>query len=195
MGVTLRRLRLDDGPQVLAWRQSDAVAPYMYSDHAITQSEHEAWLARAVTEEDRRFWIIELDGLGVGLANLARIDPVNARCDWAYYLADPATRGRGVGATVEYLVLCYVFERLKLHRLWCEVFVENEAVWRMHESFGFKREAYFRDFVRKGGRFRDVVGLAMLSTDWPAARSAASARLAEKGVDTNRLDAVLAGLV
>jgi UDP-4-amino-4,6-dideoxy-N-acetyl-beta-L-altrosamine N-acetyltransferase len=194
MAVTLRPLTADDGGCVLAWRNSEAVAPYMYSEHVITAEEHAAWLARALEGGDRRFWIIALDGAGVGLANLVRIDAANSKCEWAYYLADPATRGRGVGAVVEYLVLSFVFERLGLNRLWCEVLADNEAVWKTHEGFGFRREALFRDHVRKGGLFRDVVGLGMLAADWPAARATARERLAAKGVDLAALEGVLEGM-
>lgn len=199
MTVTLRPLAAGDGARVLGWRNSEAVAPYMYSEHQITAAEHAGWLARALEEGaradgDRRFWIIELDGAGVGLANLARIDRANSKCEWAYYLADPATRGRGVGSVVEFLVLGFVFERLGLNRLWCEVLVENEAVWGLHERFGFVREALLRAHVKKAGVFRDVVGLGMLSADWPAAKAAALARLAGKGVDQDALAAALSAM-
>lgn len=194
MAVTLRPLTAADGETVLGWRNSAAVAPYMYSEHEITPAEHAAWLGRALEGGDRRFWIIALDGAPVGLANLARIDAANAKCEWAYYLADPATRGRGVGSVVEWLVLGFVFERLGLNRLWCEVLVENAAVWALHERFGFVREALLRAHVRKAGVFRDVVGLGMLSADWPAARAAALARLAQKGVGEGELTAALAAM-
>lgn len=194
MAVSLRPLRAGDGDTVLAWRNSEAVAPYMYSEHAITPQEHAGWLRRALEGGDRAFWIIELDGAGVGLANLVKIDRDNSKCEWAYYLADPATRGRGVGAVVEYLVLSFVFERLGLNRLWCEVFLDNEAVWKTHEGFGFRREALFREHVRKGGVFRDVVGLGMLKADWPAGRAAARERLGARGVDLAALEEVLAGM-
>ena len=92
---------------------------------------------------------------------------------------------------VEYLVLSFVFERLGLNRLWCEVFLDNEAVWKTHEGFGFRREALLRDHVRKSGVFRDVVGLGMLKADWPAAKVAARERLAAKGVDLAALENAL----
>ena len=111
-----------------------------------------------------------MDGGLVGLANLARIDPAARRCEWAYYLGEASTRGRGVGSQVEYIVLRHVFEDLGLNKLWCEVLVENEAVWKLHGSFGFVREALFRDHVQKAGRFQDVVGLGMLKADWDGAR-------------------------
>jgi UDP-4-amino-4,6-dideoxy-N-acetyl-beta-L-altrosamine N-acetyltransferase len=181
MSVTLRPLRRDDGDRVLQWRNSDAVAPYMYSDRQITAAEHAGWLEAALTAADRCYWIIALDGLPVGLANLARIDLQNRRCEWAYYLADPAVRGRGVGQAVEFAVLAHVFETRGLNKLWCEVFLDNTTVWQLHERFGFVREALFRSHVFRDGRPRDVVGLGMLASEWPQARAAALQRFADKG--------------
>jgi UDP-4-amino-4,6-dideoxy-N-acetyl-beta-L-altrosamine N-acetyltransferase len=182
MGVGLRRLRAQDGDQVLAWRNSPEVAAFMYTDRRIGPDEHAAWLSRALDADDRRYWVIELDGSGVGVANLARIDRANHRCEWAFYLADPATRGRGVGACVEYAVLEHVFAPpLELNKLWCEVLIDNTSVWRLHERFGFQREALFRDHVWKGGRFHDVVGLGLLAADWREARAACADRLRATG--------------
>jgi UDP-4-amino-4,6-dideoxy-N-acetyl-beta-L-altrosamine N-acetyltransferase len=119
----------------------------------------------------------------VGLVNLYDIVEADRRSSWAYYLADPAVRGKGVGAFVEYCMLEYVFGRMGLHKLWCEVLIENEAVWKLHESFGFVREALFRAHVWKAGEPRDVVGLGVLAADWARQRPVSAARLAEKGFD------------
>jgi UDP-4-amino-4,6-dideoxy-N-acetyl-beta-L-altrosamine N-acetyltransferase len=180
MSVRLRALAAADSERVLAWRNSPEVAAYMYTDHEITPDEHARWFARGLQGGDRRYWIIELDGAPVGLANLTRIDPANSRCDWAFYLADPAVRGRGVGAAVEYLVLGHVFERLQLNKLWCEVLVGNAAVVKLHERFGFVREALFRNHVLKAGHYHDVTGLGLLAREWPAAKAKAEAQLAAR---------------
>jgi UDP-4-amino-4,6-dideoxy-N-acetyl-beta-L-altrosamine N-acetyltransferase len=187
MSVFLRPLQRRDGDRVLAWRNSPEVAAYMYSDHKITADEHALWLRRALSMQDRRFWIIALDDAPVGLVNLANIDEAAKKCDWAYYLGDPSTRGRGVGAQVEYIVLQHVFGEMGLNKLWCEVLIENEAVWRLHESFGFVREALFRRHVFKGGVFRDVVGLGLLAADWALVRPACEDRLIVKGIDLTTL--------
>jgi UDP-4-amino-4,6-dideoxy-N-acetyl-beta-L-altrosamine N-acetyltransferase len=183
MTVRLRQIIPDDGARVLAWRNSPEVSAYMYSDHQIGQAEHDRWFSAALTAPDRRYWIIEMDGAPVGLANLARIDLANRRCEWAYYLGEASTRGRGLGSRIEYIVLRHVFETLGLNKLWCEVLLDNEGVWKLHESFGFVREALYRQHVFKDGRFQDVVGLGMLSSDWAAAKPAIEARLRDKGHD------------
>lgn len=179
----LRPVTQADADRMLAWRNQPDVAQWMYSDHVITPDEHEAFMARALGDPTRRYWIIELDGEPVGLANLAEISQNDRKASWAFYLADPATRGKGLGAFVEVFVLDFAFRRLGLDKLCCEVLIENEAVWKTHESFGFVREALYRAHVWKAGVPRDVVGLGLLADEWEAVRPASVARLRAKGFE------------
>ena len=94
---------------------------------------------------------------------------------------DPSVRGRGVGAYVEYFVIEHVFGELGLNKLCCEVLVDNEAVWKMHEAFGFTREALFREHIWKDGEATDVVALGLLAGDWAKIREASRERLAGRG--------------
>jgi UDP-4-amino-4,6-dideoxy-N-acetyl-beta-L-altrosamine N-acetyltransferase len=181
--VRLRPLEAGDRDRLLAWRNLPQIARWMYSDHAIGPDEHARWLAAALADPRRRYWVIEADASPVGLANLYDLAPEHGRTSWAYYLADPSTRGQGIGAFVEYWVIEHVFGELGLNKLWCEVLIANEAVWRLHEGFGFQREALFREHVRKDGAAADVVGLGLLATDWAATRPASRARLVERGFD------------
>jgi UDP-4-amino-4,6-dideoxy-N-acetyl-beta-L-altrosamine N-acetyltransferase len=180
--VRLRPLAAADSNRVLAWRNQPDIRRWMYTDHVISPAEHDRWFAGALTDATRTYWIIELDGAPVGLANLADINATHHRADWAYYLADPAVRGRGVGAFVEFFVIEHVFGVLGLDKLWCEVLVDNEAVWKLHEAFGFQREALFRRHAWKSGEPHDVVGLGLLATDWAAQREASRERLRGRGL-------------
>ncbi len=186
--VNLRPLALADRDPVLAWRNSPEVARWMYGDGDIAPSDHARWIdgvlaARAMPEPDRLYWIVEVDGVGVGVANLVRIDRGLGACEWAYYLADPTVRGRGVGSAVEYAVIGHVFGALGLATLACEVFVENTAVIALHEAFGFRRQALLRAHVVKAGEDRDVVRLALSPEGWREAEPPARARLVAKGYD------------
>ena len=181
--VQLRDVTPADRDWLRVWRNQPVVAQWMYTDAQISEADHARWFASAMSDPARRYWIIELDGEPVGLANLADISPANRRCAWAYYLASPSVRGKGVGAYVEYWIIEHVFGALGLSKLWCEVLVENEAVWKLHESFGFRREALLRQHIWKNGAPRDVVGLGLLADDWAAVREASRERLRAKGYD------------
>jgi UDP-4-amino-4,6-dideoxy-N-acetyl-beta-L-altrosamine N-acetyltransferase len=180
--VSLRRLEASDSERVRDWRNLPEIRRWMYTDHVIAQAEHTRWFAAALADPARCYWIVELDGRPVGLANLADISLPQRRATWAYYLAEPAVRGRGVGAYVEFFVLEQVFTTLGLNKLWCEVLVDNEAVWKMHQAFGFQREALFRQHAWKDGAPCDVVGLGLLAAEWAAIREESRERLRARGL-------------
>ena len=179
--VVLRPLRADDKDRLLAWRNSPEVAAYMYTDHEIGEVEHARWFAGIKGDQRRAYWIVEMDGRPVGLANFYDIDRKNRRCAWAYYLADPAVRGRGVGGFVEYVMIGKAFEDLGLQKLWCEVLASNTGVLRMHQRFGFREEARFLRHVLKNGMLEDVVGLGLLKEEWAEARAKVAQTLRASG--------------
>ena len=164
--VSLRPLSIGDTSGVLQWRNSPEVARYMYTDHTISESEHAQWFGRAMSSLDRKYWIIELDGLPVGLANVYDISEHHHRAYWAFYLADAAVRGRGVGSYTERFVIRFAFEELALDKLCCEVLSSNEAVVKMHEKFGFRIDGALRQHIWKRDHYEDVIAMSLLRSEW-----------------------------
>jgi UDP-4-amino-4,6-dideoxy-N-acetyl-beta-L-altrosamine N-acetyltransferase len=164
--VKLRDLRAGDKDTILAWRNSPEVARYMYTQHRISQEEHDRWFAGIAGDPTRRYWIVVADGIDVGLVSLNDIDYDHRRCSWAFYLAHPSVRGKGVGSAVEETVLAYVFDTLEMNKLCCEVLDENARVVQLHERFGFVREGLLREHVILSDGPADVVVLGLLRREW-----------------------------
>lgn len=164
--ISLRLLESDDIELVRNWRNSPDVAPYMYNETHIGEEQQIKWFEKISNENSSVYWIIEFEGKKLGLASLTGIDKTLSSCYWAFYLGDLSVRGGGIGAKIEYNVLEYVFNELKLNKLRCEVFISNDKVIKMHEKFGFRREAYYREHCLKNNQKLDVVGLALLQTEW-----------------------------
>jgi len=180
--MELRVLRPDDKEMVWRWRNMPEVSRYMYTDHFISLEEHDAWFSRVLADPTRRYWIIVVEDRDVGLVNLYNLDLHNRRTHWAFYVASPDVRGKGVGSFVEYSILRHVFEELELNKLCCEVLDFNQAVIDMHKSFGFQEEGRFRQHIIKNGKPHDVVCLAMLRGEWLLRKADIEARLRAKGV-------------
>jgi len=148
------------------WRNSPEVSQYMYTDKIISKEEQKKWFIKVSTNPSYKYWIIMYQNKPLGVANLYDINHNLLSCYWAFYLGDTSVRGAGIGAKVEYNVLSYVFDILNFNKLRCEVLVSNTPVIKMHEKFGFRREAYYREHCPKNGKFEDAVGLAMLKSEW-----------------------------
>jgi UDP-4-amino-4,6-dideoxy-N-acetyl-beta-L-altrosamine N-acetyltransferase len=180
--IWLRDMTPGDKDKIRSWRNLSEVGKYMYTDHTISPEEHEAWFNRVNRDPSCKYWIIVSDDQDVGLAWIFGIDQRNLRCYWGFYLGAQNVRGKGAGSFVEYSVLRYVFDELKLNKLCGEVLAFNQAVVDMHRGFGFSQEGYFRQHVFKGGTMHDVVCIGMLREDWHARRPEIEDRLRAKGL-------------
>jgi UDP-4-amino-4,6-dideoxy-N-acetyl-beta-L-altrosamine N-acetyltransferase len=168
--------------QVMEWRNNPDVARYMYQSDPIARDVHDAWFTRLLSAQDRQGWAIVMDGKPVGAAFVTEIDTHSRHASWAFYLADPDTRGRGVGSAVEYLVLEHAFTGLGLHKLCCQVLSFNQAVVSMHKKFGFVQEGLLREHWLRDGQWLDVHKLAMFEATWTERRAGFAEKLRARGL-------------
>lgn len=167
MTVKLRKINENDLEMVMNWRMLPDVTKYMYTNPKLTIENQKKWYEKSLISKTDKYWIIQLeDGVDVGLLSLNYIDMQNKQCAWAYYLADMRARGKGLGRILECNIYNYVFEKMNLNKLWCEVFKFNDKVISIHEKFGSKIEGEFKDHILKNGEFHDVVRLAIRKPEW-----------------------------
>lgn len=179
--IQLRRFADNDRESVLRWRNLPSVRHWMYNDQLIEEEIHNKWFEQIISDISKRYWIIQVDGVPVGVANLTNIDSRFLRCDWAFYIAEDSARGKGVGAATEFIVLDYAFYELGLEKVCCEVIEGNDAVVSMHQNFGFAIEGTLRSHIVKDGRRKAVVALGMLKSEWEESRELARRRLVDRG--------------
>lgn len=191
VSVTLRQVTEADRERLLAWRNSPAVAAFMYSDLVISHEEHDRWFDGLANNPRRLDLIVEINGVPAGLNSLVDIDRAQGRATVARYLSEDAQKGIGVGGFAEFKMIDHAFGPLGLRKLWSEVLAFNEVAWRLHMANGFQREALFRDHVIKNGHPHDVIGLGLLAKEWPTHRPIVRERLLAKGFSPDDLDASL----
>lgn len=177
MDVQLREMTQDDIELVRNWRNNPDVSKYMYTDNQITAEQQLKWFESVKDSPGYKYWVIWYNEKPIGVASLTGIDHHLSSCYWAFYLGDVSNQGAGIGSKIEFNVLDYVFNDLKLNKLRCEVMTFNDKVITMHEKFGFRREAYYRQHVKKDGKWQDAVGLAMLREEWKNYRDVMKAKI------------------
>ena len=164
--VRFRPLEHDDMSRVLEWRNRPDVAVHMYTDHVIGEIEHAHWLEAVLSDDTKLYWIIELDGEPVGVADLYDVSMAHKRAYLALYLADDRVRGRGVGSATDRFLMRHAFVDLGLDKLCAEVLATNVAGIKVHERHGFHIDGLLRGHVLKAGRRIDVVTMSLLREEW-----------------------------
>lgn len=166
MSLMLRKIKYDDLVTIMDWRMAPQVTQYMYTDPELTMEKQLDWYGKVEASLTDMYWLIVMDDTPIGVLNLTEIDAKNQRCSWAYYIGDTSFRGRGIAKNLEYNIYDYVFEVLKLNKLSCEVFTNNERVILLHEKMGSRVEGVFEQHIYKNGQFYDIVKMGITAHRW-----------------------------
>lgn len=164
--ISLSILQEGDIELIRKWRNSKDVYTYMYTEEEITKEQQKLWFNKIKNDKTSIYWIIEYKGQKLGLASLTGINQSLKSCFWHFYIGELSFRNSGIGAKVEFKIINYVFYKLMLNKLRCEVLITNSSVIKMHEKFGFRRESYLREHCIKNNEKIDAVGLSILKTEW-----------------------------
>ena len=165
--------------QVLEIRNQYSVRKAMYTEHVIGTNEHLGYLSRLSEDKKQKVFVVLKEGAKpVGVVSVNAIDRLHRKSDWAFYL-DENERG-GLGATLEVAMLDYVFDKLELEKLNCEVIETNSQVVRMHKRLGFEEEGFRKANILKDGNRIGVHFLGITKGEWQAKRKEVCEGIKEK---------------
>lgn len=99
---------------------------------------------------------------GLTLAHVKR--GVTQSCSLGYWMG-AVHAGKGYMTEAVRLVVPYVFDTLKLHRIEAACLPQNAPSIRLLEKVGFQKEGYARRYLCINGRWRDHVLFALLADD------------------------------
>ncbi|MFK7774855.1 MAG: GNAT family N-acetyltransferase [Saprospiraceae bacterium] len=75
-------------------------------------------------------------------------------------------KGRNYGKMTLQLLQNLVFEKLKKHRLWLDVFTDNPRAQHVYKSVGFVTEGTKRECIKSGNNFRSLIIMSILRQDF-----------------------------
>ncbi|MDB9800320.1 UDP-4-amino-4,6-dideoxy-N-acetyl-beta-L-altrosamine N-acetyltransferase [Alphaproteobacteria bacterium] len=145
-------------------RNQESVRKSMYTENEIPLNEHLAWVERLQSDNRQIVFVVLVDEVVSGVVSVNAIDRLHLKSDWAFYL-DANVRG-GLGAALEFGLINFVFQRLGLEKLNCEVIETNQAVVKLHKKFGFVEEGFRRENIIKNENRMGVFFLGLTMLDW-----------------------------
>ncbi len=75
-------------------------------------------------------------------------------------------KGSGFGREALQLVKILCFEKLKIHRLWLDVYDDNERAYKLYESEGFLQEGLLRDKFKTETGYRSQRVYSILESEY-----------------------------
>jgi ribosomal-protein-alanine N-acetyltransferase len=130
----------------------------------------EDWLESHRQCKDEVLWVIAQTESNncVGHVGLYKIDHRIRSAEFAIMIGDQSLWGKGLGRTLTKFVIDYGFRELNLNRIHLSVLSTNECAVSLYHSLGFKDEGRLRQAQYKGGRYIDVLVMALLRREYLA---------------------------
>ena len=115
--------------------------------------------------DDLHFAIVDEDDEYLGTISLKSIDLENKTAEYAITTRKKA-HGKGIAYMATGLVLKKAFREYGLHRVYLNVFSNNEAAIRLYERCGFSCEGEFRDHLNIGGVYMNWKWYGILESEY-----------------------------
>jgi UDP-4-amino-4,6-dideoxy-N-acetyl-beta-L-altrosamine N-acetyltransferase len=160
--ISLRALDEGDRDRLFVWRNLDEVRKWMYTDHVIPRDEHDQWFDSVLRDSTKKYWVILVDDVPVGVANLVRLVPHEASCSFGIYIAEPTARGTGAGAAGLLAVLSYAFSIAGVDTVEAEVFADNQPARALYERLGMRCVGQ----LRRTGLRAEVLTMRITRDEW-----------------------------
>lgn len=171
--VILRPVERADLLNIVNWRNQPHVLAGLFSHRPISLAQQEQWFASYLSKQDEMLFIIEVmeSRTPIGTIGLTNIDFRNQQAELGRLLiGEEAYLRQGYATEATLVLLDYAFSELNLHRVYLKVLADNEPAVRLYLRCHFRIEGRCRDANFSGGRFHDVLIMAVLDQEYLTAR-------------------------
>ncbi|MCC8402165.1 GNAT family N-acetyltransferase [Paraburkholderia sp. MMS20-SJTN17] len=167
--IFLREIERGDLPTINAWRADKALVSllggaFRYVGPAIDNAWFDSYLGSRANNVRLAVCLASTREL-VGVTYLLGIDWVNRCAEFSIQIGAESARGRGIGEAATRLTLDHAFDDLNLNRISLTVLASNARAIALYDKVGFRAEGLLREAVFKGGRYLDMVPMALLAAD------------------------------
>ena len=108
----------------------------MINSNIITFDEHIKWVKYVKHQNNLEIFVIfDNNKKLLGTITISDIHKVNKSCYWSFFLK--TNKILGLGPSIEFAVINYVFYKMKFKYLYCNVLNTNTSVVKLHKKFGF----------------------------------------------------------
>lgn len=165
-GLKLKKIKEHDLEKIMHWRMLPEVTEYMYTDPELNMDMQKKWFEKISNDNTCKYWTITVDDVAIGVIGITDIDLNNLRCNWNWYIGELDYRGKGIAHQVQCNICDYVFDKLKLNRLYSEVLVKNSHNINVHENCGYLIEGILKEHIVKHNKFYDVAVFGIIKSKW-----------------------------
>jgi ribosomal-protein-alanine N-acetyltransferase len=170
--IVLREIRESDAASLMALLSTEEVSRFIWEPPSSVEV-LEAFIARARAQRAAgacACYVVTLKGLdtAIGLFQIREVTPGLSTAEWGFVIASDFW-GTGVFAEAASLVLEFVFDTLRSHRLEARSATRNGRGHAALRKLGAVEEGVLRKSLARDGRYLDQTLYAIIADEWRAA--------------------------
>lgn len=174
MRICLRPVTLEDGINIVKWRNTPSVLAHCLNQTPITLKSNEEFYHKHVETGNYHQFIVERIDEDFGVLSypiatvyLKDVDKTNRRCELCIFTSDDQEWNTESQTIAVKLLLNKAFEEMGIHKVYSYAFFKfiNEA--SLLKSAGFSTEAILREeVINENGQYDDIVRFAITCSEW-----------------------------
>ncbi|SRR5712692_5098789 len=162
--IRLRAIEEDDLPRINEEFWNPEVTQHLSMTWPEPIAGTRAWLEMRRSSPDATFAIETLAGELVGVCGLENLDPRSRSAVLGIWIAQSRWH-QGLGTDAVRTLCRFGFREMNLHRISLSAYETNSRGIRAYEKVGFKEEGRRRAAQFIGGRYVDVIEMALLEDE------------------------------
>jgi diamine N-acetyltransferase len=113
---------------------------------------------------DAAYFLIERHGQPAGFVILCGLNSINRSIELKRVaVSEP---GQGIGREALRQIVQMAFSELSAHRLWLDVYSDNQRALGAYRTLGFVEEGTMRECIWHGHRFRSLILMSILEEEF-----------------------------
>jgi len=147
----------------------------------------EAHIAELLADGSRAFFtVVDPGGRALGWLCLMEVSRPHRSVELGYVLYGTPLQRTTLATEAFYLVMAYIFEELRFHRLEWTCTETNVRSRRAADRLGFVFEGIMRDKLVLKGKTQNIALYSLLATEWPQRKQAMAAWLDPANFDNGQ---------
>lgn len=173
MRIYLREATLDDGPNIVKWRNAPNVSSHCFNKNPITLESNREFFDYYVKTGKYKQYIVERIDEECGVASypiatvyLKDIDKQNNRCQLCIFTSDDYEWNDESQSIAVKMLLDKAFGELGMHKVYSYVFAEYPEEVDILKRAGFRVEAILEsEAVNDKGTYSDAIRMCVLNEE------------------------------
>ena len=174
MRIYLRPITIEDGPNIVKWRNSQNGLSHCFDKTPVTIESNATFYKENVETGKYRQFIVERieEEFGVSSYSIASVylkdfDEINRRCELCIFTSDDEEWNTDSQSIAIRMLLKKAFQEFNMHKVYTYVFCENSDEVALMKEAGFKEESLLRqEAVDLNRKYVDVLRMAILVDEY-----------------------------